>query len=497
MGNIQSISYFFPELVLTATVVVALIADLVYSDRNSYKVGYLVIAGLAIASLALWLSPPDETTPIFLNTIVVDPFSRIFKFVFLLATFFVILMSINSDELKSVRTGEYYTLMAVMVLGMSLMASSVDLIMVYLSIEVVSIVSFILAGYLRAQVRSNEAALKYVIYGAFSSGLMLYGLSLLYGLTGTTKLFELSRVISSLGPGSNLTLTVATILIMAGFGYKVAIVPFHFWTPDVYEGAPTPVTAYLSVAPKAAGFALLIRFLNSLFGTDQPLNSPVWQVMEGVPWQDILMVLAAVTMTVGNLVAIQQQNVKRLLAYSSIAHAGYILMGVPVLSQEGVYAIIFYIIVFLFMQLGALFLAIVVSNRYGTETIEEYSGIGWKSPYLGFFMAVFMFSLTGIPPTAGFIGKMYLFAALINGGSQFYWLAIIGVLNSVISLYYYMRIVKVMYFQGERVKDLYVPGGMSLAIVLAMGIPSIFFGIRWSFLADWVNSSLKFFVAGF
>jgi NADH-quinone oxidoreductase subunit N len=362
---------------------------------------------------------------------------------------------------------------------------------------VVSIVSFILAGYLRAQVRSNEAALKYVIYGAFSSGLMLYGLSLLYGLTGTTKLFELSGVISSLGPGSNLTLTVATILIMAGFGYKVAIVPFHFWTPDVYEGAPTPVTAYLSVAPKAAGFALLIRFLNSLFGTDQPLNSPVWQVMEGVPWQDILMVLAAVTMTVGNLVAIQQQNVKRLLAYSSIAHAGYILMGVPVLSQEGVYAIIFYIIVYLFMQLGAFFLAIVVSNRYGTETIEEYSGIGWKSPYLGFFMAVFMFSLTGIPPTAGFIGKMYLFAALINGGSQFYWLAIIGVLNSVISLYYYMRIVKVMYFQGERVKDLYVPGGMSLAIVLAMGIPSIFFGIRWSFLADWVNSSLKFFVAGF
>ena len=497
MGNIQSISYFFPELVLTATVVVALIADLVYSDRNSYKVGYLVIAGLAIASLALWLSPPDETTPIFLNTIVVDPFSRIFKFVFLLATFFVILMSINSDELKSVRTGEYYTLMAVMVLGMSLMASSVDLIMVYLSIEVVSIVSFILAGYLRAQVRSNEAALKYVIYGAFSSGLMLYGLSLLYGLTGTTKLFELSRVISSLGPGSNLTLTVATILIMAGFGYKVAMVPFHFWTPDVYEGAPTPVTAYLSVAPKAAGFALLIRFFNTLFGTGQPLNSPVWQAMEGVPWQDVIMVLAAVTMTVGNLVAIQQQNIKRLLAYSSIAHAGYILMGVPVLSQDGVYAIIFYIIVYLFMQLGAFFLAIVVSNKYGTEAIEEYSGIGWKSPYLGFFMAVFMFSLTGIPPTAGFIGKMYLFAALINGGSQFYWLAIIGVLNSVISLYYYMRVVKVMYFQGERAKDLYVPGGMSMAILLAMGIPSIFFGIRWSFLADWVSSSLKFFVSGF
>ena len=497
MGNIQSISYFIPELVVIATLVVAIIADLIYSDKNSYKVGYLVITGLVMASLVLWLSPPEETTPIFLNTIVVDPFSRIFKFVFYLATLIVVLMSINSDELKSVRTGEYYTLMAVMVFGMSLMASSVDLIMVYLSIEVVSIVSFILAGYLRAQTRSNEAALKYVIYGAFSSGLMLYGLSLLYGLTGTTKLFELSGVILNLGPGSNLTLTVATILIMAGFGYKVSMVPFHFWTPDVYEGAPTPVTAYLSVAPKAAGFALLIRFFNTLFGTGQPLNSPAWQAIEGVPWQDVIMVLAAVTMTVGNLVAIQQQNIKRLLAYSSIAHAGYILMGVPVLSQDGVYAIIFYIIVYLFMQLGAFFLAIVVSNKYGTEAIEEYSGIGWKSPYLGFFMAVFMFSLTGIPPTAGFIGKMYLFAALINGGSQFYWLAIIGVLNSVISLYYYMRVVKVMYFQGEREKDLYVPGGMSMAILFATGIPSIFFGIRWSFLSDWVSSSLKFFVAGF
>ena len=172
-------------------------------------------------------------------------------------------------------------------------------------------------------------------------------------------------------------------------------------------------------------------------------------------------------------------------------------MAVPVLSQDGIYAVIFYIIVYLFMQLGAFFLVILVSNRYDTETIDDYSGIGWKSPYLGFFMAIFMFSLTGIPPTAGFIGKMYLFAALINGGSQFYWLAIVGVLNSVISLYYYMRIVKVMYFEGEREKNLYRPAGASAAIILATGIPSIFFGIRWSFLADWVNSSLKFFVSGF
>ncbi|MBH30819.1 MAG: NADH-quinone oxidoreductase subunit N [Candidatus Marinimicrobia bacterium] len=497
MGNIQSISYFIPELIVTATVLVAVVADLFTSTRKVHKIGYLVIGGLAIAAFALWLSSPEDSSTLFLGTIVIDPFSRIFKFIFLLATIVAVMMSLNSDELNSVRTGEYYALMAAMVLGMSLMASSVDLIMIYLSIEVVSIVSFILAGYLRTQVRSNEAALKYVIYGAFSSGLMLYGLSLLYGLTGTTKVLELGSAVAALGPGSDLPLTAATILIMAGFGYKVAVVPFHFWTPDVYEGAPTPVTAYLSVAPKAAGFALLIRFFNSVFGEEQPLNGAVWEAIEGVPWQDILMVLAAVTMTVGNLIAIQQDNIKRLLAYSSIAHAGYILMAVPVLSQEGIYAIIFYIIVYLFMQLGAFFLAIVVSNRYETENIDDYSGIGWKSPYIGFFMAIFMFSLTGIPPTAGFIGKMYLFAALINGGSQFYWLAIVGVLNSVISLYYYMRVIKVMYFEGEREKDLYRPVGASAAIILATGIPSIIFGIRWSFLADWVNSSLKFFVSGF
>ena len=497
MGNIQSIFYFIPELIIVGTVLLAVLVDLIVSDRNVQKVGYLVIAGLTISSFFLWLSPPDQTTNLFLNTIVIDPFSRIFKFIFILATLIVVMMSMKTDELKSVRTGEYYALMAVMVLGMFLMASSIDLIMIYLAIEVVSITSFILAGYLKDKVTSNEASLKYVIYGAFSSGIMLYGFSLLYGLTGTMKLLELGNAVAALGSESNLALTIATIMIMAGFGYKIAIVPFHFWTPDVYEGSPAPVTAYLSVAPKAAGFALLIRFFNSTFAIEEPFNSQVWKSIAGVPWQDILMIISAITMTVGNLIAIQQNNIKRMLAYSSIAHAGYILMAVPVLSQEGIYAIIFYLIVYLFMQLGAFFISIVVFNQYGTENIDEYSGIGWKSPYLGFFMTIFMFSLTGIPPTAGFIGKMYLFAALINAGSAFYWLAIVGVLNSVVSLYYYMRVVKVMYFQGDRQRDLYIPKGVSAGIILVTGLPSIIFGIRWSFLADWVNSSLKFFVSGF
>ena len=318
MGNIQSIFYFIPELIIVGTVLLAVLVDLIVSDRNVQKVGYLVIAGLTISSFFLWLSPPDQTTNLFLNTIVIDPFSRIFKFIFLLATLIVVMMSMKTDELKSVRTGEYYALMAVMVLGMFLMASSIDLIMIYLAIEVVSITSFILAGYLKDKVTSNEASLKYVIYGAFSSGIMLYGFSLLYGLTGTMKLLELGNAVAALGSESNLALTIATIMIMAGFGYKIAIVPFHFWTPDVYEGSPAPVTAYLSVAPKAAGFALLIRFFNSTFAIEEPFNSQVWKSIAGVPWQDILMIISAITMTVGNLIAIQQNNITDCLLVSRI-----------------------------------------------------------------------------------------------------------------------------------------------------------------------------------
>ncbi|MFQ6615673.1 MAG: NADH-quinone oxidoreductase subunit N [Fidelibacterota bacterium] len=485
-----------PELILVATVIVSIVADLLYSKERSHRVGIWVLGGLGLSLVALWLTPSGEVTSLFLMSLVLDPFARIFKFVFILATVVTVLMSLHTDELKGTRTGEYFVLLAAMVLGMSLMATSVDLIMVYLSIEVVSIVSFILAGYLKTQIRSSEASLKYVIYGAFSSGIMLYGLSLLFGLTGTTKLFEIGQAIQELHGQANLTLTIATVFIMAGFGYKVSVVPFHFWTPDVYEGSPTPVTAYLSVAPKAAGFALLIRFFNSLFGGEQALNAAVWETMEGIPWQHILAVISAVTMTLGNLVAIQQSNIKRMLAYSSIAHAGYILMGIPVLSQDGIHAMIFYIIVYLFMQLGAFFVAILVSNRFGTEVIDEYSGLGFKAPFLGILMAIFMFSLTGIPPTAGFIGKFYLFSALIQAGPQFYWLAVLGVLNSVVSLYYYVRVLKVMFLEGEPQAEFHLPSRMSVTLLIFLGLPTLVFGVYWSPIADWVHNSLLFFVAG-
>lgn len=491
MDNFQSIKLFIPELVLVGTMLIGIIADLFYQREQSFRVGFWVITGLAIAALALFLTPAGESITLFMGTIVIDPFARMFKFVFLLATTVIILISLKTDELKSVRTGEYYVLITAMTLGMFLMASSVDLIMIYLSIEVVSIVSFILAGYLKTQVRSTEASLKYVIYGAFSSGIMLYGFSLLFGLTGTTKLFEIRESLAVLN-GGTLTLTVAIVMITAGFGYKISAVPFHFWTPDVYEGAPTPITALLSVGPKAAGFALLIRVFNTLFSGTDVFAASVWQSLEGLPWQEVMAGLAAITMTLGNVLAIQQSNVKRLLAYSSIAHAGYILMGIPVLSQSGIYAVMFYVVVYLFMQLGAFFVVISIKNKFGTEDIEEYGGLGFKAPYLGVTMAIFLFSLTGLPPTAGFIGKFYLFSAVIE--AKMYWLAIVGALNSVISLYYYMRIVKMMYLQGEREAELYLPPRFQTSLLAALAVPTVIFGVYWTPIADWIRNSLVFFL---
>ncbi len=498
MDNIQSINFFIPELILVATIAFCLIIDFFLSKKNSFNVAYVALIGIILSGISLWFSSPLITTSLFLNSIVLDPFSRIFKFIFLISSFITILISLDTSELKNRSLGEYFTLITAMILGLILMTSSVDLIMIYLSIELVSIISFILAGYLRFKMISNEAAIKYVIYGAFSSGLMLYGFSLLYGLTGTTKLFEMNKVLFSHDFSHiNLSLIVSFLLIIAGLGYKIAIAPFHFWTPDVYEGSPTPITAFFSVAPKAAGFALMVRFLNSLFGDVNPLNSENWVSIEGVPWQAILLLLSALTMIIGNLIAIQQENVKRLLAYSSIAHAGYILMGIPLLSKDGVFAVVFYIIVYLFMQLGAFYISIIIADKYKTEKIEDYAGIGWQSPFLGILMSLFMFSLTGLPPTAGFIGKFYLFAAVINAGTQYYWIAIIGVLNSVISLYYYMRIVKVMYFNEKNIQNSFVPSQFSILLLLILGIPTIYFGVQWTYIHEWVDSALKFFIPNF
>jgi len=493
MSNLNSLTHFWPELILTVTVLVAIIADLLYRKEDSFKVAWWVLGGLALTLFAVRMSG-GALSGLFMGTIAMDPFANFFKVLVLISTTFVILMSFDSADLKGYRVGEYFSIMAIMAFGLFLMASAIDVIMVYLAIEIVSIMSFFLAGYLKKKQDSNEASLKYVIYGAFSSGIMLYGLSLLFGLTGTTKFFEMREAIAQLGPEANLALILSAVFILVGFGYKISAVPFHFWTPDVYEGSPTTITAYLSVAPKAAGFAMLIRFFNQVFGDGSPLGAETWTALNNVPWPQLVAVLAAATMTVGNLVAIQQSSVKRMLAYSSIAHAGYMMMALPLMSQSGVYGIMMYLLMYLFMNLGAFYVVIYVQGKTGGESFDDYNGLGWRMPFVAGVMTLFMVALTGLPPTAGFIGKFYIFAAVIEAGSQYYWLAFVGVINSVVSLYYYIRVVKHMYLTGDRSESIALPTSiLTTAILIALAIPTFVFGWYFSDVAEWINNSLVIF----
>ena len=496
MSNLHSIKYFIPELIVVATVLIGILADLFYSKKKSHLTGYWILGGLIFSLIAIFFQNIYTVTSLFSEMIALDPFATYFKIIILISTILVVIISRYNKEFSDYRVGEYYILIAIMVFGMLLMVSSIDLVMVYLSIETVSIMSFVLSGYLKTERRSNESALKYVIYGAFSSGLMLFGFSILFGLTGSTKLLEIANIISTVGGSSQLALVIAFILILAGFAYKVSIVPFHFWTPDVYEGAPTTITAFLSVAPKAAGFAIIIRFLHIVFGDAGALHPEITLTETTIPWTQIIALLAVITMTLGNVVAIQQDNLKRMLAYSSIAHAGYMLMVLPVLSEDSIFAIIFYLTVYILMNLGAFFVVIHVKNETGGEIFDDFKGLGWKMPIVGIVMTIFMFSLTGLPPTAGFIGKFYLFATLIKGGTQFYWLAFVGIINSVISLYYYMRVVKTMYFEGTPQKNISAPK-LQISIVLTiLTILTVVFGLNWEMLASWVRNSLIFYIAG-
>ena len=493
MNNLNSLVFFWPELLLSVTIITAILADLFYSKKDSFKVVYWSLGGMFLTYIAIRLQN-IEPTSLFMGTVAHDPFSQFFKILILISTAIIMLMSLVSDELKKYRMGEYFSIMTIMTFGLFLMTSSIDILMVYLAIEIVSIMSFFLAGYLKRNSLSNEASLKYVIYGAFSSGIMLYGLSILFGLTGSTNFFEMQKAISLLGTDSNLALVLSTVFILVGFGYKISAVPFHFWTPDVYEGSPSTITAYLSIAPKAAGFALMLRFFNQVFGDMSIDISTSWSAINDVPWPELIAVLSAATMTVGNLVAIQQNNVKRMLAYSSIAHAGYMMMALPMMSNSSIEGVMMYLIMYLFMNLGAFFVVIYVKDQIGGEDYNSFDGLGWKMPYVAIPMTLFMVALTGLPPTAGFVGKFYIFAAVIESGSRFYWLAFVGVINSVISLYYYIRVVRHMYLLGERNDEFINPSSkLVLSLLVVLAIPSFVFGWYFSPIAEWISRSTTMF----
>ena len=474
LGNLASLRYFLPELAITATILLLVVLHVVGRNRRSPEAAILALVGTGMALWVAWMTPAGEGIGLFEGMVVLDGFAAFFKVLTALATAIVIIMSIDCYELTDRTQAEYYLFLLSVLLGMFLLSSASDIVMLYLALELVSIPSYLLAGYLKGKASSTEASMKYVVYGATASGVMIYGFSLLYGMTGSTQISEIGRVLT-LGT-EPLPAMLAAVMVTVGFGYKIAAVPFHMWSPDVYEGAPTPVTAFLSVGPKAAGFAVLVRFFYTVFASPDGADG-MWKLSSSVDWPFLFAVLSAVTMTVGNLVAINQRNVKRLLAYSSIAHAGYMLMGFVLLTTVGLKAILFYLVVYLFMNLGAFYVVVLVANGSRSEDISYFSGLGSRAPLAAVSLAIFLFALTGIPPFSGFIGKVYLFAEVINRGV--YWLALVAALNSVISLYYYARIVKVMFLE-----DPTQAGDLPLALVprvmlAILVVPTLLLGIYW------------------
>jgi NADH-quinone oxidoreductase subunit N len=481
LTNIQSIPYFIPELVLVIFAVGAILVDLVNRGKNTERVAYVALVGVAATLIAV-IAVGSSEHRLFLGMIRLDSFAVFFKILILAATAVTIVFSIKSEELDPRMKGEYYALLIAVTFGMFLMVSSTNLLMIFISLETVSLTSYILAGFLTHNPRSSEAAFKYITFGAVASGTMLFGFSLLFGLTGTGDVVQISSRLTemfSAGEAYPLVVLVIVTFILAGVGYKMASVPFHMWSPDVYEGAPIPITAFLSVASKAAGFALFIRLFYSTFQSST--------IVGAVDWSLMLAIVSALTMTVGNLAALPQQNVKRLLAYSSIAHGGYLLMGAVLLTPEGLQAILFYLIVYLFMNLGAFFVVILIANELGSETIDGYRNLWSRAPFVAVAMAIFLFSLTGIPPFAGFFGKWLLFVAVIK--QELYWLAIVGLLNSVVSLYYYARIVKAMFLETSDETETIPFSRGNVALLIVFVVPTLVIGF-WNTVYEVSRASL-------
>ena len=419
-----------PEILTTGLAIIVLIVDFFLGRKAKPALGYLSIIGLLIILPVAAMTA--ETAPSFGGTVMSDGFSAYFNVIFLIAAIFTILISMDYLEKTGIERGEYYHIILFATVGMMVMASANDFINLYVGLELMALSFYILVAFRVGSSRSVEGALKYFVLGALSSGILLYGIAFAYGASGSTNLGEMA---AGLGSGQDPFLVLGFILIIVGFGFKVAVFPFHVWTPDVYEGAPTPVTALLSIGSKAAAFAAFLRVFTVAFPALQP------------QWSEVLWLLSAATMIFGSVVAIAQKNIVRMLAYSSIAHAGIILIGLLVYNDIGMAGVVYYLLVYLFMNMGAFAVVTHLRGDAGGvmkgENISDYSGLVSKRPALAFLMALFLISLAGIPPTGGFAAKFFILSAAIN--AKYYWLASIGVVSTAISLFFYARVIFYMF----------------------------------------------------
>ena len=468
-----------PELVIVLTFVIVMVFDLFKSIRKSV-LAWVTIVGSAIA---LWASVEMLHAGVigneFNGMLRVDRFSMFFNIIFLVSTILVTLISINYLDRNDKRQGEYYVLILLATLGMMLMASGNELIVVFLGLELMSLSLYVLAGYFRSIQVSSEAGMKYLLLGAFASGFFLYGIALIYGGAGTTSIPEIA---SELEVGGKSPLMLAGMfLLIVGFGFKVALVPFHQWAPDVYEGAPTPIAAFISAGPKAAGFAAFLRIFTGALESLQP------------EWIVVVVILAALTMTVGNVIATAQSNIKRMLAYSSVAHAGYVLVGLAAANKDGISSAMLYLFIYCVMNIGA-FAAVILARTEDGENlkISDYAGLGFRRPLLALFMTIMLLSLAGFPPTAGFVGKFYVFRSAVDAGHT--WLVVVAAINTAISAFYYLRVVVTMYMkEPEEELDFHAYPSLLVFALLLVTIGVVLIGVLPSYFLAPAQISTQFF----
>jgi len=468
--SLQDVIALLPELILVGVACLLLVFDPLFKKCRD-MVGVISIVAIIVAAIATCCLLQGDMLggTFFAGMHKIDAYSAFFKMIFYVAAILVMLMSFQYVKTKDINMGEYYILMLFSLSGMMILASAVDLLTIYVGLELMSIPVYVLAGFRQSSRKSNEGSMKYIILGAFSSGILLYGISFIYGLTGTTDLMGIAEALKD--PATSVpALSIALVMLIAGFAFKVAGVPFHMWAPDAYEGAPTPITAFMSVCVKAASFAVLLRvFLVGL--------APVYD-----QWVIIMIVIAVLSMGYGNFVAISQKSIKRMLAYSSIGHAGYAMLGLIAGTAEGVSSVLFYMAVYAFMNIGAFAIIILLTINGREDKIENYKGLGKTNKFVALLMMIFLFSLAGIPPMAGFMGKFFVFKALLSQGMV--PLAIFAVLMSAVAAYFYIRVIMVMYMkEPEGEFQMYRPACLCFVILLTV-VATIWHGVYPTMLID-------------
>ncbi len=488
LASHPTIAHIFPEMFIFGIGLLMIAFDMFLPDNRKKLTAWFGVVSLAL--VCVYLIHPSypaasKVSPFISQMVVTDHYSQFFRFLFCFGGILVLILAVRYVDLK-LYIGEFFALVVLSIPAMMFLVGTTNLLMIYLNIEYIGICSYVLCAYRKDDPKSSEGAIKYLIMGATASAFLVYGMSLLYGLSGSLDINIITTAIAGSNASSKIMLITFTLLL-TGFGFKVAMVPFHFWSPDAYEGAPTPATAYFSVLPKAAGIAVLIRVFLTLYPRT------------GVEWIQVLVVISIITMTVGNVVAILQTNIKRMLAYSSIAHVGYILIGVIVagalgkdtpLGRQGILAVLIYIAAYLLMNLGAFAVIIGVSNKTGSDEIDSYAGVGRRFPFLALCMVIFLLALAGIPPTAGFTGKFFIFKAAIE--AKMYLIALVGIANSVVSVFYYWNIVRIMYIVEPGTDLPPARTAIPLTIVIVITTAAILYlGLFFQPLIDIANLASK------